>query len=652
MAISYDDYKKKIQEKYKYTTERNPRKPLNQRYNAIARGSYYDIGKNAIDTALDKYNTYGEAIGTMSNFSDKAINNALEQATDDMNTYKSNIIDAAQKNNIETSNNKNIVKSQLEYGKEELDYLRNNKYEALRNMNGPLKITDIASQAQEKYYKNKEKFDELVKENEDYKKYDEYLYNAVPLLQKMQDINEVNKEGVSTVDKVFVPVTSGAKNSLRSIFMPSSGEYRLANGNLVNLPTKSDIKAEKVLNSYDTGIGEFLGKASYSIGQQLPSMAIGAVTGGLGTAAGASTSAINAARTAGSLSSMFANVSRNTTNQKLMEGYTKEQANQYGLMSGAVETATELMFGGLGKLMGTGALDRVVTDRLTRNIRNRVFRTLADAGISSVGEGVEEVVSDLLQPVVQQIALDDPRKYSEIMKDQNMLEDFLVGTISSLIMSVPSTVVSFANNNQNTPQTNTNQVNLSPTTNLQESVVNDAVNSRIEQNNINIPNLSRNQNINFYQNINEAMYEYANSVKDNFKTNINIKTNKSTIPVDYSAQSQTSIFNKAKSVFSKIGKNVFKNNGENIYVSNSDIKESIAKTVRNTNQKKLLAEHIEVFENLDKIIENGQVIARGSEMKGRSQYKNWDYYATPITINGENYIVEFDTRWLQQFFLI
>lgn len=73
------------------------------------------------------------------------------------------------------------------------------------------------------------------------------------------------------------------------------------------------------------------------------------------------------------------------------------------------------------------------------------------------------------------------------------------------------------------------------------------------------------------------------------------------------------------------------------------LKKVLPKTVRNTNQKKLLAEHIEVFENLDKIIENGQVIARGSEMKGRSQYKNWDYYATPITINGENYIVEFDT---------
>ena len=152
---------------------------------------------------------------------------------------------------------------------------------------------------------------------------------------------------------------------------------------------------------------------------------------------------------------------------------------------------------------------------------------MADAGISSVGEGVEEVVSGLLQPIAQQIALDDPRKYSEILSDQNLFEDFLVGTISSLIMSAPSTVVSFANNNQiNNQVNNANQVNLPPVTNLQDSIVNDAVNARIDQNNINVPVMNRNQDINSYQNINEAMYEYANNIKDNFETNINIKTNK------------------------------------------------------------------------------------------------------------------------------
>lgn len=644
MAISYSEYKKRIKEKFDNSAEHNPRKTLNQRYNAIARGSYYDIDDNAMSSALNKYNTYYDAIGTMSNYSGKAINAALEQATSDMNTYKNKIIDYANQNDIEiSSNNKNLEKSQIEYNKETLDTLYKDKYNSYKDLKEPLRITDVADKATEEYTKNKEKFEKTIKNTEEYQKYDEYAYNAVPILDQAKKINEINQEGVSTADKIFVPIAAGAKNSLRNIFMPSSGDYRLANGNLVNLPTQSDIKAEQVLNNYDTGIGEFLGKASYSIGQQLPSMAIGAVTGGLGTAAGASTSAINAARTAGSLSSMFANVSRSTTNQKLMEGYTKEQANQYGLMSGAIEVATETAFGGFAKLMGPGWADNFVTNRLTQNIQNRVLRNLADAGISSVGEGVEEVVSGLLQPIAQQIALDDPRKYSEILSDQNLLEDFMVGTISSLIMSAPSTVVSFANNNQTTNQSNnSSQINLPPV-NLQESIVNDAVNSRIEQNSINVPIINRNQNINSYQNINEAMYEYANNIKDNFETNINIKTSKSTVPVDYSTQSQTSIFNKAKSVFSKIGKNVFKNNGENIYVSNSDIKESIAKTIRNTNQKKLLAEHIEVFEKLDKIIENGQIIARGSEMKGRSQYKNWDYYATPITINGENYIVEFDT---------
>ena len=156
-------------------------------------------------------------------------------------------------------------------------------------------------------------------------------------------------------------------------------------------------------------------------------------------------------------------------------------------------------------------------------------------------------------------------------------------------------------------------------------------------------NKQQNNTINTYQNINCAIYDYVNSIKENFQTDIDIKTNKTKIPIDYSTQSQMTIFNKAKEVFSKIGKNVFKNNGEDIYVSNSDIKESIAKTVRNTNQKKLLSEHIEVFRYLDKIIENGQIIARGSETKSRSQYKNWDYYATPITIDDQNYIVEFDT---------
>ncbi len=149
--------------------------------------------------------------------------------------------------------------------------------------------------------------------------------------------------------------------------------------------------------------------------------------------------------------------------------------------------------------------------------------------------------------------------------------------------------------------------------------------------------------INSYTNITDALYDYANKIKNNFQTDIKIKRSKSNILTDYSKELQTTIYNKAKENFSKIGKRKFENNGEIIYVSNSDIKESIAKTVRNAEQKKLITEHMEVFANLDKIIENGVKIASAYERKERNKYNNWDYYATPIKIDNKNYIIEFDT---------
>ena len=108
--------------------------------------------------------------------------------------------------------------------------------------------------------------------------------------------------------------------------------------------------------------------------------------------------------------------------------------------------------------------------------------------------------------------------------------------------------------------------------------------------------------LNSYNGISEAIYNYVNSIKDNFKTNIIIRKNNFN-GIDYTKELQSTIFNQAKKEFNKIGKRMFKNNGENIYVSNADIKESIAKTVRSVEQKVLLIEHLTVFSYLDKIIE-------------------------------------------------
>ena len=149
------------------------------------------------------------------------------------------------------------------------------------------------------------------------------------------------------------------------------------------------------------------------------------------------------------------------------------------------------------------------------------------------------------------------------------------------------------------------------------------------------------QNIKQYTNITDAVVDYANSIKDNFHTNIIIKINKDEI-IDYSKELQTVIFRYAKKEFQHIGKKIFNNNNDIIHVSNGDIKESIAKTVRNSEQKQLLKEHIVTFAHLDKIIENGEKITSTIERKKRYQNLKWDYYLVPIIINRTKFIIEFD----------
>lgn len=147
--------------------------------------------------------------------------------------------------------------------------------------------------------------------------------------------------------------------------------------------------------------------------------------------------------------------------------------------------------------------------------------------------------------------------------------------------------------------------------------------------------------INKYQNITDAIFDYINNAKNMSCTNI--KINKSIISIDYSKELQTIIFSKAKQEFNNIGKNIFKNNKDIIYVSNGDIKECVAKIVRNTEQKRLLSLHMLLFSNLDRIISKGIKIASAKETKGRYQNLKWDYYIVFIVINRKKYIVEFDT---------
>lgn len=147
--------------------------------------------------------------------------------------------------------------------------------------------------------------------------------------------------------------------------------------------------------------------------------------------------------------------------------------------------------------------------------------------------------------------------------------------------------------------------------------------------------------------IDKKVGDYIENIKDNFRADINIDTSVVTAGnvsvVDYKNAKEVTLRNRAKQLFEKIGKKVFNNNNEKIYVSNTDISESIHKTISNVEQKQLINENLAVFSKLDKIIEKGKEISDSIDVKGRNEYSNWKYYVSNVNIDGKPYIVEFDT---------
>ena len=130
----------------------------------------------------------------------------------------------------------------------------------------------------------------------------------------------------------------------------------------------------------------------------------------------------------------------------------------------------------------------------------------------------------------------------------------------------------------------------------------------------------------------------------NLDTNINISTD-IVDNINTKETKQMEAYKTARDLFSQIHKRKFqnKNTTANIYVTNSDIKESINITYTYTEQRKYLKENIAIYSQLDNIIENAQLISSTDELKGRKGYQLWEYYAMPININNNKFIVQFDT---------
>lgn len=159
--------------------------------------------------------------------------------------------------------------------------------------------------------------------------------------------------------------------------------------------------------------------------------------------------------------------------EALKNGATIEQARMYGIGNSAKEMATEWITGGIPGLGGKGGLDlpaEKLIDKTTGKIKNEYAKafakTLANYGYKFVGEGLEEGLSEILDPYLKNATYSNGEKINW----QEVFSSFIVGGLTGGILEAPNTAVDFnnnmveANNNMQQkkatlPVANTNAVN-------------------------------------------------------------------------------------------------------------------------------------------------------------------------------------------------
>ena len=131
-------------------------------------------------------------------------------------------------------------------------------------------------------------------------------------------------------------------------------------------------------------------------------------------------------------------------------GATDDEALKYGLISGIADAGTELIFGGLGKSInavglskGLSSADDMLAKKVSGMFKNQLTKNLAEYGIKAGAEGIEEVMAGAIQGIGKYVTYqtkEDGFDWQEILKDENLLEQFVVGAVTSGIAQTPGLV--------------------------------------------------------------------------------------------------------------------------------------------------------------------------------------------------------------------
>ena len=197
---------------------------------------------------------------------------------------------------------------------------------------------------------------------------------------------------------------------------------------------------DEFLNQYSV-----LGAKSDAVGEGIGQVAALILTGGALAAAGVGAAGVTAATTG----LIGASSAGSGISEAYLGGASDEDAYQYGLLKGAIDAGTEMIFGGLGKAVnavglsrGISSLDDMLARGLSSKISNRILHNLVELGVKASAEGFEEVLAGLGTAFAKQWTYMPEEDIKTLIEDENLLEQFIVGAVTSGIMQsgiVPGT---------------------------------------------------------------------------------------------------------------------------------------------------------------------------------------------------------------------
>lgn len=196
-----------------------------------------------------------------------------------------------------------------------------------------------------------------------------------------------------------------------------------------NLVEEAAKPADDFLDEYSV-----LGRTSDAIAQGLGQVATIVATGGVAGAAGLGGAGATALTTGlTGFSGMGSGMS-----EAYQGGATDEEAATYGLISGASDALTELLFGGLGKSVkavglstGLSSADDMLAKAVSSKIKNQIAKNVVQFGIKAGAEGSEEVLAGLMQAAGKKLTYMSEEEIGKIIQDENLLEQFVVGAFTS-----------------------------------------------------------------------------------------------------------------------------------------------------------------------------------------------------------------------------